>query len=107
MSATATYCCVRHSASKDWRGVIDFVHDTIADVMHHRAVLAGATPQLTLLLSRPLLMSAVLTESALLRHARALSDDLARRGVHHAIDLVARGNTEPTRHAIRIRLSQS
>lgn len=107
MSNSHSRCIVRHSQTRDWRCVVDFVHDAIADAMHDRAVREGFTPQFTLRLSRRLLLTSELTELALVQRARNLSTQLARYRVRHAIDMVVRGDSEPTRHELRIFFSQS
>lgn len=95
----------RHSYACDWRALRGFVFDTLADAMHHPAVLAGAQPKMTLMLSRRFLPTHLLPAQEVQRHLETLSRELRRQGVFHVdIHTVVAGNAEPPSHELSVTL---
>lgn len=95
-----------HSHARDWRALRAFVQDAHADAMHHRAALDGARPELTLMLSRRYLPTHLLPAQEVQHQLQALSRELRRQGVFHAIHMVVVGNAEPASHELSITLSR-
>lgn len=95
----------RRSQASNWPALRAFVRDALADAMHHSAALEGARPDLSLLLSRRHLPTHLWPQQEVQRQVQALSAQLCRQGVFHAINMVVAGNAEPASHELRITLS--
>lgn len=96
---------LQYSYARRWHELRAFVHDALADAMHHRAALCGARlHSLNLLLSGRHLSGDNPREMQ--RQLEILSGELRELGVPHAIHRVLPGDTEPDRHRLRITLLQ-
>jgi hypothetical protein len=95
-----------HSQARDWPALRAFVQDALADAMHHHAAMVGARPELTLMLSRRFLPTHLLPAQEVQHQLQAMSRELRRQGVFHAVHMVVIGNVEPASHELRITLSQ-
>lgn len=94
-----------YSRARRWNELRGFVHDALADAMHHRVALHGARPaNLSLLISRRYLGAGNPPE--VLRQLELLSAELRLLGIPHAIHRVLPGDTEPDQHQLRITLQQ-
>jgi hypothetical protein len=94
---------LQYSSARQWGELRAFVHDALADAMHHEAVLQGARPRsLSLLVSGRRLGGVHPREEQ--RQLEILSGELRLAGVPHAIHRVLPGDVEPDRHQLRITL---
>ena len=103
---TATHTLpLQYSHARRWHELRAFVHDALADAMHHHAALYGARlHSLNLLLSGRHLGGANPREMQ--RQLEILSGELRELGVPHAIHRVLPGDAEPDHHRLRITLLQ-
>ncbi len=94
-----------YSRARRWPELRAFVHDALADAMHHEAALHGAQPRaMSLLISGRHLNSSNPQEEQ--RQLEILSGQLRLAGVPHAIHRVVPGNAEPDQHQLRITLQR-
>ena len=94
---------LQYSQARRWHELRAFVHDALADAMHHQAVLHGARLRDLSLLVSGRHLSAVNRPEAQ-RQLEILSGELRLLGVPHAIHRVVPGDAEPARHQLRITL---
>jgi hypothetical protein len=96
---------VCYSRARQWHELRGFVHDALADAMHHEAALLGARPRsMSLLISRRHLGDGNPSEAR--RQLDILSGELRLAGVPHAIHCVVPGDAEPAEHQLRITLQR-
>jgi hypothetical protein len=96
---------VSYSRARHWHELRGFVHDALADAMHHEAALQGARPRsMSLLISRRHLSGVNPSETQC--QLDILSGELRLAGVPHAIHCVVPGDTEPDQHQLRITLQR-
>ena len=104
-TATTHLLPMRYSRARRWRDLRDFVHDALADAMHHPTVLHGARAHsLSLLVSARHLGGVGPQEMQ--RQLEILSGELRHLGVPHAIHRVLSGDAEPMQHQLRITLQR-
>ena len=94
-----------YSRARRWHELRAFVHDALADAMHHEAALQGARPRsVSLLISRRHLSGINPPEAQ--RQLELLSGELRRVGVPHSFHRVVPGDAEPDQHQLRITLQR-
>ena len=92
-----------HNKARRWSGLAAFVRDTVTDALHHPACRNGATPVMSLLVSRRWLNPESEAARIAARTALASLDHTLREwGVTYAIHQVIRGEPEPATHELRV-----
>lgn len=89
-----------HSHARTWPELRRFLQENLTDALHLPAALRGAQPRLELRLSRHLLPDTPEGTAVL----DALSNELFRQGVRHAVNVTPPGEPEPATHRLRIHL---